>query len=452
MKERRPEERKKDFREVPCGLSLEEALKESERCLQCENAPCMKGCPAEIRIPDFIRALKEGRFDDALAIIKKTSSLPAVCGRVCPQEDQCKLACVLGPTGDPIDIAALERFAADHGKDRPPDDTGAGKKGRAAVIGSGPAGLTCAADLARKGYIVTVFEALHRAGGVLVYGIPGFRLPDSIVNDEVAYIENIGVEFKLDHVAGRTVTLDGLKKMGYGAVFIATGAGLPYFPGIDGENLNGVYSANEFLGRVNLMKAYRFPEYDTPVDVGCRVAVIGGGNVAMDSARSAIRLGAAEVTVVYRRTEKEMPARRDEVAHAGEEGVSFRLLEAPVGFSGDEKGHVREMTLIKNTLGEPDKSGRRRPVPVEGSEEKMRVDTVIMAIGSGANPLFLRTADDLELTGRGYIRTGDDCSTNLSGVFAGGDIVTGSATVIAAIGAGKRAARSMDRYMRDRER
>ena len=455
MREQDPKERIKNFKEVPYGYSEEEAVAEAARCLQCPNAPCVQGCPAEIDISGFIKAIKERRFPDALAIIRKTNSLPAVCGRVCPQEDQCELKCVLMKTGKPINIGSLERFAADFEKtlDQKAKTTPAARKGKekVAVTGAGPAGLTCAADLVKMGYQVTIFEALHKPGGVLVYGIPEFRLPKDIVGEEVREIKELGVEVKLNYLIGRTKTIDDLRKEGFEAFFIASGAGLPYFMGIEGENLNGVYSANEFLTRVNLMKAYRFPEYDTPVNVGKKVAVIGAGNVAMDSARSALRLGAQKVMIVYRRTNKEMPARIDEIHHAEEEGIEFHLLTTPAKIIGNEQGDVEKMVCIKNELGEPDASGRRRPVPIEGSEFEMDVDTVIVAIGNGPNPLLLNTIEGLKLNRKGNIEAGENGKTSVGDIFAGGDIVTGSATVIAAMGAGKQAARSIDEYLRSKK-
>jgi len=456
MREQNPKDRIKNFNEVPYGYSEEEAVKEAARCLQCKNPPCVKGCPADINIPAFIKAIKEKRFTDAITVIKNTNNLPAVCGRVCPQEDQCEKQCVLMKAGKAINIGALERFAADW--EREHSSKSATKERntqydirntkKVAVIGSGPAGLTCAADLAKMGYSVTVFEALHKPGGVLVYGIPEFRLPKEIVQKEVDEIEKLGVEVKLNYVVGKTGIVDDLKKKGYKAFFIASGAGLPHFLGIPGEDLNGVYSANEFLTRVNLMKAYRFPEYDTPVNVGKKVAVIGAGNVAMDSARCALRLGAEKVHIVYRRTEAEMPARLDEIHHAKEEGIEFHLLTTPMKIVGDEKGNVKKLVCLQNKLGDPDDSGRRSPVPIEGSEFEIEMDTVIIAIGNGPNPLLLGTVKGLELTRKGNVKADDKGRTSLPDVFAGGDIVTGSATVIAAMGAGKQAAKAIDEYLR----
>jgi glutamate synthase (NADPH/NADH) small chain len=451
MREQAPKERIKNFNEVPYGYSEEEAVQEASRCLQCPTAPCVGGCPAEINIPAFILAIKERRFKDSISIIEETNSLPAVCGRVCPQEDQCEKVCVLMKTGNPINIGSLERFAADwesQNKDQVEKPHATSKKpGKVAIVGAGPAGLTCAADLAKMGYSVTIFEGLHKPGGVLTYGIPEFRLPKVMVDEEVEDIKNLGVELKLNHLVGRTETIDDLRAQGYDAFFIGTGAGLPYFMGIDGENLNGVYSANEFLTRVNLMKAYRFPEYDTPVNVGRKVAVVGAGNVAMDAARSALRLGADKVYIVYRRTEKEMPARIDEIHHAQEEGIEFHLLTSPIKIIGDDKGEVKKLICLKNKLGEPDDSGRRRPEPIEGSEFEMVMDTVIIAIGNGPNPLLLSTIKELKLNRWGNIEADDNGLTNIDDIFAGGDIVTGSATVIAAMGAGKHAARSIDKYL-----
>ncbi|RKY42582.1 MAG: glutamate synthase (NADPH), homotetrameric [Candidatus Makaraimicrobium thalassicum] len=453
MKEQDSGTRIKNFNEVPYGYSEEEAVQEASRCLQCKNSPCVRGCPAEIDIPAFIRAIKEKRFASAVSIIRDTNNLPAVCGRVCPQEDQCEKECVLMKTGNPINIGSLERFAADwerenkpQGKTQKPQE--AGELEKVAVIGAGPAGLTCAADLAKMGYRVTVFEGLHKPGGVLTYGIPEFRLPKAIVGEEVEHIRRLGVDIKLNYVIGRIKTVERLREEGYKAFFIATGAGLPYFLGIEGENLNGVYSANEFLTRVNLMKAYRFPEYDTPINVGRKAAVIGAGNVAMDSARCALRLGAEKVYIVYRRTEAEMPARIDEIHHAKEEGIEFHLLRSPVRILGDDRGNVRKMVCRKNRLGEPDDSGRRRPVAIEGSEFEMGVDTVIIAVGNGPNPLLLKMIGELKLGRKGNIEADGNGRTNIEDIFAGGDIVTGSATVIAAMGAGKQTARAIDRYLR----
>jgi glutamate synthase (NADPH) small chain len=453
MRERKAEERKKDFGEVPFGYNEQEAIREASRCLQCKNAPCVSGCPAEVDIPGFIKLIKERKFGEAIALIKKTNTLPAVCGRVCPQEDQCEKQCVLARAGKPIDIGSLERFAADYEREEAAvpgskaPEAPAFKGAKVAVIGSGPAGLAAAGDLARMGYSVTVFEGLHKPGGVLTYGIPEFRLPKDIVMREVEGIKTLGVEIKYNYVIGKIKTIESLRKEGFKAFFICTGAGLPNFMGIEGENLSDVYSANEFLTRVNLMKAYDFPNYDTPVNIGAKVAVIGAGNVAMDSARCALRLGAEKVYIVYRRTEEEMPARLDEIHHAKEEGIEFHLLTTPVRIEGNENGGVSGMVCIKNSLGEPDASGRRRPVPIENSEFEMDVDTVIVAIGNGPNPLLLNTIKGLELTKWGNIKADDDGRTSVDDIFSGGDIVTGAATVIAAMGAGKKAARSIDKYL-----
>ncbi len=454
MREQDPKERIRNFKEVPFGYNEEEAVKEASRCLQCKVAPCAKGCPAEIDIPSFIKAIKEKRFLEACSIIKKTNNLPAVCGRVCPQEDQCEKLCVLGKKGEPVNIGNLERFAADYQMQHENNkatfvkNNTQGKK--VAIIGAGPAGLTCAADLAKLGYSVTIFEALHKPGGVLSYGIPEFRLPKAIVEKEVESIKNLGVEIRYNYIIGKIKTIAELQKDGFEAFFVGTGAGLPYFLGIEGENLNGVYSANEFLTRVNLMKAYKFPEYDTPINIGKRIAVVGGGNVAMDSARCALRLGAEEVFIVYRRTEKEMPARIDEVHHAKEEGIKFHILTNPVKITGDEQAHVKSLVCMKNQLGEEDSSGRRRPIPIKDSEFEMDMDTVIIAIGNGSNPLLLDTIEGLKLTRKGNIETDEDGKTNINGVYAGGDIATGSATVIAAMGAGKRSAKAIDKYLKQR--
>jgi glutamate synthase (NADPH/NADH) small chain len=452
MPQRPVKERVRDFFEVPLGLPEDVAVEEARRCLQCKKPSCVKGCPVEIDIPGFIGLLGEGRFDEAIAKIKEKNSLPAICGRVCPQEDQCEKECVLGKKGQPIAIGYLERFLADYEREKgittPPLPRPIPKK--VAVIGSGPAGLTCAGELAKMGYQVTIFEALHAPGGVLVYGIPEFRLPKAIVRQEVEYVKSLGVEIQVNMVVGKTFTLEDLRDAGYEAFFIGTGAGLPYFLNIPGENLNGIYSANEFLTRSNLMKAYLFPRYDTPIKVGRRVAVIGGGNVAMDAARTALRLGAEEVCLVYRRTKKEMPARIEEIERAEEEGVNCVILTTPVRFVGNENGWVTGMECIQMELGEPDESGRRRPVPIPGSEFIIPADTVVVAIGQGPNPLLLETIKGLALNKRGYIVADPETgATNLRGVFAGGDIVTGAATVISAMGAGKRAARAIDRFFQD---
>ena len=447
-----PKERIKNFFEVAFGFSKEEAQAEAKRCLQCKNPLCVKGCPVGIDIPAFIKLIAEGKQREALEKIKDRNNLPAVCGRVCPQEDQCEGVCILSKKKIPINIGALERYAADYrGKGtHPPESKTSQNKGilpkRVAVVGSGPAGLTCAADLAKMGYLITVFESLHVAGGVLVYGIPEFRLPKRIVEEEVEYIKSLGVEIKTDTLIGNTYTLEELFKDGFKAIFIAVGAGLPQFLGIPGENLDRVYSANEFLTRINLMKAYKFPEYATPVNIGKRVAVIGGGNVALDSARSALRLG-REVVHIYRRTEKEMPARIEEVENAKEEGTNFKFLTQPIKIIGDDKGFVSGIECIKMELGEPDESGRRRPVPINGSNFIIDADTVIMAVGQNPNPLLAKVTAGLKTNKGGTIAVDNNYMTSIPGVFAGGDIITGADTVIAAMGAGKKAAIAIDRYI-----
>jgi glutamate synthase (NADPH/NADH) small chain len=454
MPEQAPDQRRRNFNEVALGYEAATAQAEASRCLQCKTAPCRQGCPVEINIPAFIKHVKENDFDAAIDEIKSKNNLPAVCGRVCPQEDQCEKFCVLGKMGEPVGIGRLERFAADHAiaaRRADKADLPAEALGKVAVIGAGPAGLTTAGDLARLGYKVTVFEALHAPGGVLMYGIPEFRLPKAIVQREIAALRGLGVDIQVNAVIGKTFTIDELlNEEGYDAVFIGTGAGLPHFMDIPGENLNGVYSANEFLTRVNLMKAYRFPNAGTPVRVGRSVAVVGGGNVAMDSARTALRLGAEHVYIVYRRSEDEMPARHEELEHAKEEGVDFRLLTAPVRVLGDDKGWVTGIECIKMALGEPDESGRRKPVPVEGSEFVLDVDTVVMAIGQGPNPLIQDTTPGLAVNKRGNIVADDAGATSKAGVFAGGDIVTGAATVILAMGAGKKAAAKIHDYVQNK--
>lgn len=451
MPEQDPKKRVQNFSEVALGYTRENAIREASRCLQCKKMPCVDGCPVNITIPEFIKKIKEGDFMGAIHVIKETNALPAVCGRVCPQETQCEELCVLGKKGEPIAIGRLERFAADYeaqqGDIRVPEVAKpTGKK--IAIIGAGPAGLTVAGELAKKGHDVMVFEALHKAGGVLVYGIPEFRLPKAIVQREVDYVGKLGAKIKVDVIVGQAVTVDELFAQGFDAIFVGTGAGLPYFLNIPGENLNGVYSANEFLTRANLMKAYLFPEYDTPVRVGSKVAVVGGGNVAMDSARVAKRLGADDVYLVYRRSRAEMPARAEEAHHAEEEGIDFRLLTNPIRVVGDENGWVTGLEVVKQQLGEPDASGRRRPMDIPGSNYVIDVDVVIVAIGQGPNPILTQSGAGLELRKSGNIvadlETG---KTSRKGVFAGGDIVTGAATVILAMGAGRKAAAAMDEYL-----
>jgi glutamate synthase (NADPH/NADH) small chain len=454
MPKQTPEVRKNNFNEVALGYTEEQAVAEAERCLQCPVPKCVGGCPVEIEIPAFVKLIKESKFEEAIMKVKEKNSLPAICGRVCPQEEQCQQQCVMGKAGDPVSIGRLERFVADYemkkGVSAPPKSGATGKK--VAVIGAGPAGLTVAADLAKRGHEVVVFEALHKPGGVLVYGIPEFRLPKRIVDAEADYIRRLGASFKLNALIGRLHTIPELLKSGFNAVFIGTGAGLPQFLRIPGENLGGIYSANEFLIRVNLMKSYAFPKYDTPIRTGKRVIVIGAGNVAMDSARSALRLGADEVYIVYRRSREEMPARAEEIENAEEEGIIFKLLTNPVRFSGDEKGWVKQMECIKMQLGEPDESGRRRPLPIQGSEFLMDVDTAIIAVGRTPNPIIQLTTEGLETTKWGTIVADDTTmKTNLEGVYAGGDIVTGEATVISAMGAGKKAARAIHAYLLNEE-
>jgi glutamate synthase (NADPH) small chain len=439
-----------NFEEVTTGYDDDMAMLEASRCLQCKKPKCVNGCPVGIDIPAFVRMIEAGDPAGAIAKLKETTSFPAVCGRVCPQEEQCEQLCVLGVKQEPVAIGRLERYASDwefaHGASGKPQ-IAAPKGKHVGVVGSGPAGLTCAGELAKMGYDVTIYEALHKPGGVLVYGIPEFRLPKAIVARECAYVESLGVQIKPDYVIGRTLTVDQMLTNGHDAIFLANGAGLPSFMDIPGENLNGVYSANEFLTRSNLMKAYRFPEYDTPIKMGKRVAVIGGGNVALDSARTALRLG-AEVHLIYRRSIEEMPARGEEIEHAEEEGIVFDLLANPTRIIGDADGWVKEIEVIDMQLGEPDASGRRRPVPVEGSERRIPVDVVIMSVGTQANPLLTKSTRGLDLTKRGNIVADEHTLvTSKRGVFAGGDIVTGAATVILAMGAGKTGARSIDRFL-----
>jgi glutamate synthase (NADPH/NADH) small chain len=450
MRERRPQVRVKDFSEVPYGYNNEEAIREAKRCLQCKRPTCVQGCPVEIDIPGFIEFIAQGDFTKAIKRLKEKNILPAVCGRVCPQEDQCEKVCVLAKKFEPVAIGRLERFAADweaaQGESpipQLPESTGK----RVAVIGAGPGGLTVAGDLSRFGHAVTIFEALHKPGGVLVYGIPEFRLPKEIIYGEVDYLIRCGVELKLDFVVGKTATIDQLFKE-FDAVYIGTGAGLPWFMNIPGENLNGVYSANEYLTRANLMKAYLFPEYDTPIVRGKKVAVIGGGNVAMDCARTALRLGANEVRIIYRRSRKEMPAREEEIHHGEQEGIIFEFLTLPVKYLGDEYSWVKSMECLRMKLGEPDASGRRRPVPIEGSNFVTEVDTVVCAIGQSPNPLIPQTTPDLKIGKWGNIEVDEKTGkTSKKGCWAGGDVVRGGATVILAMGDARIAARSMHEYL-----
>ena len=456
MPKQKPKDRIHNFNEVALGYTMEQALAEAERCLQCPKPKCIQGCPVDLDITAFIKEIKEKNFDEAIKKVKEKNSLPAICGRVCPQETQCQKFCILGKKGDPLSIGRLERFVADYelqkGVTAPPTSKSS-VGGKVAIVGSGPAGLTAAADLAKLGHEVVIFEALHTPGGVLMYGIPEFRLPKKIVQAEVDYVKKLGVDIKIDHMIGRLYTIDELFDLGFGAVFIGTGAGLPRFMRIPGENLGGIYSANEFLIRVNLMKAYMFPEYDTPIRVGKKVAVIGGGNVAMDSARSALRLGAEEVGIVYRRSRKELPARLEEVENAEEEGIKFKFLTTPVKFLGDKSGWVTGMECIAMRLGEPDESGRRRPIPIEGSEFVIDVDTVIIAIGQTPNPIIQRTTQGLKTTKWGTVVVNEKTGkTSSKGVYAGGDVVSGAATVISAMGAGKRAARAIHRYLLRKKR
>ncbi len=454
MPEQKPETRAKNFKEVPYGFNIELAQKEASRCIQCKKPLCFEGCPVNIDIPAFIKLIGECDFIGAARKIKETNGLPAVCGRVCPQEDQCEKICVIGKKGDPVSIGSLERFVADYEREHGdefipeiPEKTGR----KIAVVGSGPAGLTVAGDLAKKGHDVTIFETLHKAGGVLVYGIPEFRLPKAIVESEINYLKKLGVKIELSFVIGMSETVDELFDEGFDAVFLGTGAGLPMFMQIPGENLNGVYSANEYLTRVNLMKAYD-PEYDTPILRKKKVAVLGAGNVALDSARTALRLGGENVYIVYRRSRTEMPARIEEVHHGQQEGLEFKFLMNPIRIIGDDKGWVKGLECIKMKLGEPDESGRRRPIPIEGTEIVLDVECVIVAIGNGPNPLITAVTPDINTNRRGNIVADEETGvTSKKGVFAGGDIVTGAATVILAMGAGKKAAVAIDNYVMGRE-
>lgn len=454
MPEQTIEERIHNFEEVPLGYTKEDAVYEAQRCLQCDSPSCVEGCPAEVNIPQFVRKIVEEDFAGAYFEILKTNNLPAICGRVCPQENQCYEACVWDKAGKSIAIGRLERFVADWARERNiheklPEIKK--KDNRVAIVGSGPAGLTCAADLAKMGYDVTIFEALQKTGGVLVYGIPEFRLPKAVVEYEVNEINRLGVKIVTNFVVGLTKSVDELAEH-FDAIFLANGAGAPRFMGIPGENLNDVYSANEFLTRCNLMKAYRFPEFDTPIKVGKRVAVMGAGNVAMDSARTALRLGAEEVHIVYRRTREEAPARREELVHAEEENIIFDFLTLPIKILGDEKGNVTGTECVRMQLGDPDESGRRRPIPIEGTNFNVQVDMVIDALGTNANPIVARSATGVQTDKRGYFITDEKtCATTRKGIFAGGDIVRGAATVISAIGDGKRAAKEINNYLSSRD-
>ena len=450
MPEQDPKERGGNFKEVPFGYTPEMAMKEAARCLQCKKPFCVAGCPVQVQIPEFIALIQEGEFEAAARKIKETNLLPSICGRVCPQESQCEEVCILAKKWESVAIGRLERFCADYEREQGsvelpllPEPNGK----RVAVVGSGPAGLTVAYDLVLKGYQVTVFEAFHKPGGVLMYGIPEFRLPKAIVESEVGMLEQLAVQLRYNVIIGTTITIPELFEQGYDAVFIGVGAGLPYFLGVPGENLSGIYSASEYLTRSNLMKAYLWPQYDTPIVRGKRVAVIGGGNVAMDSVRTALRLGAKEAIIVYRRAREQMPARSEEIHHAEEEGIIFHLLTNPLHFIGDDNGFVKAMECQRMELGEPDASGRQRPVAIEGSTFTLEVDLAVIAIGSGANPLLTSTVPDLELNKWGNIKADQWGRTNLPGVFAGGDIVTGSATVIEAMGAGRKAATAIHSHL-----
>lgn len=455
MPEQKANVRNRNFKEVPLGYSQMTAILEANRCIKCKKPGCVGGCPVGIDIPGFIIEIASGDFEAAIRKMKETNMLPAICGRVCPQESQCEEVCIIGKKGDPVAIGRLERFVADWEREQgkmevPQVGTPSGKS--VGVVGCGPAGLTVAIDLRRAGHDVTIYEALHAPGGVLVYGIPEFRLPKKIVYAEVELVQKMGVEIRYNHVIGKMENVDELVQR-HDAVFLGTGAGLPWFMGIEGENLSGVYSANEYLTRANLMRAYDFPNTDTPIAKSKNVAVVGGGNVAMDSARCAVRLGADNVYLIYRRTEKEMPARDEEIAHAKEEGVIFKFLHNPIRYIGDEQGRVVQAECLRMELGEPDASGRRRPVPIEGSEFKIDVDTVIVAIGNGPNPLVPQTTKDLEIDPRrGTVKTNlNTMRTSKPGVFAGGDIAIGAATVILAMGHGRKAARSIDHYLKTNE-
>jgi glutamate synthase (NADPH) small chain len=453
MPQQDPKERVKNFNEVPHGYTLEMATEEAKRCIQCKKPTCVEGCPVNVNIPKFIKSIADGNLDQSAKDMKADNSLPAICGRVCPQETQCEELCILGKKQEPVAIGRLERFIADwernKGVEAPTLPEKNGK--RVAVIGAGPAGLTCAGDLAKMGYEVTIFEALHLAGGVLVYGIPEFRLPKAIVQAEVDYISALGVDIQKNMVIGKILDLKEIFAMGYDAIFLGTGAGLPMFMRIPGEELNGVYSANEYLTRINLMKAFRFPEWDTPIKVGKRVAVMGAGNVAMDAARCSLRIpGVESVKIIYRRSDKEMPARAEEVEHAKEEGVEFHLLTNPLRYIGEE-GWVKKMELIKNELGEPDSSGRRSPVNIKGSEYIEDVDTVVVAIGNKPSPLVPMSTPELKTTRWGTLDCNEENGlTSIPGVYCGGDAATGAATVISAMGAGRRSAKAIDEYLKSK--
>lgn len=453
MREQDPKERIKNFKEVALGYTEEEAVAEASRCLNCKERPCCSGCPVCIDIPRFVGLVKERKFAEAIALVKEQNSLPAISGRVCPQEEQCEKICTLNKIKQPVAVGRLERFVADHEREKlgvriPELPPSTGK--RIAIAGSGPAGLTCAGELARMGHSVKIFESLHVAGGVLMYGIPEFRLPKAIVQAEINYVKKLGVELETNALVGRTYTIDELFEEGYDAIFVGSGAGLPDFLGIPGENAVGVYSSNEYLTRTNLMKAYLFPQYDTPIKVGKRVVVVGGGNTTMDSARCALRLKAEKVTIVYRRSEEEMPARKEEVVRAKEEGIEFMLLTNPTKIITDDKGFVKQVECIKMQLGEPDASGRRRPVPIPGSEFRIDCDTAVIAIGQSPNPLIRQTTKGLESNKIGaLIVDPETLMTTRKGIFAGGDIISGGATVIRAMGEGKRAAKAMDTYVKN---
>lgn len=450
VKQQIPQERIKNFFEVSLGLSPEQAKIEAQRCLECKNPKCVPGCPVEIDIPAFIKLIKEGKIKESLAKIKEKNNLPAICGRVCPQEEQCEQVCILSNKKIPVNIGALERFASDFGQDQNRQQNPQNKQAlKVAVVGSGPAGLTAAADLAKMGYSVMLFESLHLAGGVLSYGIPEFRLPKKILHDEIEYIKSLGVDLQTNVLVGRTLTLEDLFNQGFKAIFLGVGAGLPQFLNIPGENSPGVYSANEFLTRINLMKAYKFPEAATPIEIGDKVVVVGAGNVAFDCTRCAIRLG-KDVTLVYRRSEAEMPAREDEIENAQAEGLKFQLLTQPVEIILNNKGRPSALKCIKMRLGEPDASGRRSPVEIPNSQFEILVDTIVVAIGQKPNPLIYKSSPNLKTSPKGTVLVDENYMTSIPGVFAGGDITTGAATVISAMGAGKKAARAMDKYIKSK--